>query len=270
MNEVRFYETGGPHGFLSNFAAYPIRLREKTWPTSEHFFQAQKFCGTDHEEEIRTTASAMVAARKGRSRKRPLRADWEDVKEDVMLEALRAKFSQHAEIRDALLATGDARIVEHTNNDRYWADGGDGSGKNRLGVLLEQVRGELREGLAHAAAWEAVMKRGRAWASFLFGTCVIVREPAADLRETAGSILAEHGPVIAGTPRGDFDVHAISDEFGWLVSGAHPDVLVRVSRSEIAGADPLRIGLFGRGKRARDAETLVVVQARVASGAEAK
>ncbi|OWK40537.1 GTP cyclohydrolase II [Fimbriiglobus ruber] len=61
-----------------------------------------------------------------------------------MLDALRAKFSQHEEMKAALLGTGDAKLVEHTANDDYWGDGGDGSGKNRLGQLLMRVRDELR------------------------------------------------------------------------------------------------------------------------------
>ena len=61
-----------------------------------------------------------------------------------MLAALRAKFTQHDELKAVLLGTGDAELVEHTANDRYWGDGGDGSGKNRLGALLMQVRAEIR------------------------------------------------------------------------------------------------------------------------------
>jgi ribA/ribD-fused uncharacterized protein len=80
----------------------------------------------------------------GRSRKLPLRRDWEAVKDQVMLEALRAKFTQHEDLRAILLGTGEARLVEHTANDSYWGDGGDGSGKNRLGQLLMGLREELR------------------------------------------------------------------------------------------------------------------------------
>jgi len=58
-----------------------------------------------------------------------------------MMDALRAKFAQHDDLRDILLGTGDAALVEHTANDSYW---GDGSGKNRLGVLLMRLRAELR------------------------------------------------------------------------------------------------------------------------------
>jgi N-glycosidase YbiA len=61
-----------------------------------------------------------------------------------MLDALRAKFTQHEGLKSKLLATGDARLVEHTKNDSYWADGGDGTGRNRLGELLMKVRAELR------------------------------------------------------------------------------------------------------------------------------
>lgn len=80
----------------------------------------------------------------GRSRKLPLRRDWESVKDQVMLEVVRAKFTQHEDLKAILLATGDAKLVEHTANDSYWGDGGDGSGKNRLGQILMQVREELR------------------------------------------------------------------------------------------------------------------------------
>jgi ribA/ribD-fused uncharacterized protein len=61
-----------------------------------------------------------------------------------MLDALRAKFTQHDDLADLLLSTGDRPLVEHTANDAYWGDGGDGKGKNRLGRLLERVRRELR------------------------------------------------------------------------------------------------------------------------------
>ena len=96
------------------------------------------------QEKIRQIASPMDAALEGRDRQNPLRPDWEEVKDEVMLQALRMKFNQHPEIAKRLLATGDAILIEHTQNDAYWADGGDGSGKNRLGLLLMQVRDELK------------------------------------------------------------------------------------------------------------------------------
>lgn len=144
MDVIKFYGVNDEFGCFSNFSPHPIELAGKHWPTSEHYFQAQKFAGTADEEEVRQAESPMVAARMGRSRKRPLRPDWESVKDQIMHEAVLAKFTQHADLRDVLLATGDSLIVEHTSNDRYWADGGDGTGKNRLGQILVQVRETLR------------------------------------------------------------------------------------------------------------------------------
>jgi ribA/ribD-fused uncharacterized protein len=142
--KINFYSTGDAYGSFSNFAGFPITLKGKLWATSEHYFQAQKFAGTEHEEGVRRAKSPMIAARMGRDRKKPLRRDWESVKVQVMRDAVRAKFTQHAELRDLLLATGDAEIVEHTENDSYWGDGGNGSGKNMLGRILMEVREELR------------------------------------------------------------------------------------------------------------------------------
>jgi len=141
---IRFYRLADPYGEFSNFAGYPIELNGRVWPTSEHYFQAQKFVEAVYQEEIRRAATPMIAARLGRSRQRPLREDWESVKEPIMREALLAKFTQHDDLRAQLLATGNAQLIEHTSNDAYWGDGGDGSGKNRLGQLLMELRAELQ------------------------------------------------------------------------------------------------------------------------------
>ena len=71
--------------------------------------------------------------------------NWDDKKDNVMFEALRAKFTQHPELGQMLRDTGNAKIIEHTENDAYWGDGGDGKGKNKLGKILMKVREELRE-----------------------------------------------------------------------------------------------------------------------------
>lgn len=140
---VNFYSTTGEHGCFSNFSRHSVFLKGKRWPTSEHYFQAQKFAGTEHEEAVRTCKTPALAASMGRSRKLPLRRDWDSVKDQIMLEVVRAKFTQHEELKAVLLGTGDAKLVEHTEKDSYWGDGGDGSGKNRLGQLLMKVRDEL-------------------------------------------------------------------------------------------------------------------------------
>ena len=142
---IRFYgvrET--PFGCFSNFSAHAIHVDGKTWPTTEHYFQAKKFENSSYEEAIRKSNSPMLAARMGRSRKHPLRKDWESVKETVMSCALHAKFTQHEDLRELLLTTGTRTIIEASPTDRYWGEGSDRTGKNRLGVLLMRLREQLR------------------------------------------------------------------------------------------------------------------------------
>ncbi len=77
MSEIiQFYRVSEEHGYFSNFSRHSIWLKGKRWPTSEHYFQGQKFAGTEHEEMIRLAKSPRVAADMGRDRKKPLRRDW--------------------------------------------------------------------------------------------------------------------------------------------------------------------------------------------------
>ncbi|HNC90546.1 MAG TPA: NADAR family protein [Anaerolineales bacterium] len=146
MTVINFYSTKDQYGGFSNFSRHPFELDGKQWLTTEHYFQAQKFPGNEaYQEKIRLEKSPMVAARLGRSRAQPIRPDWEQVKDELMKAALLAKFRQNKDIREILLSTGDAQLVEHTKNDRYWGDGGDGSGKNKLGLLLMEIREKLRQ-----------------------------------------------------------------------------------------------------------------------------
>ncbi|HEU4327476.1 MAG TPA: NADAR family protein [Roseiflexaceae bacterium] len=141
---ILFYSVNEKYGCFSNFSPHGVRLKGKWWPTSEHYFQAQKFAGTEHEEAIRLAKTPNKAAVMGRERSRPLRRDWEHVKDQVMLDALRQKFRTHEDIRAILLDTGDEPLIENAPGDYYWGIGADGSGKNMLGKLLMQVRDELR------------------------------------------------------------------------------------------------------------------------------
>ena len=140
---INFYSVHDEFGEFSNFAGYPIVLKKKRWPSVEHFFQAMKFSDPKDREAVRRANSPALAARLGRDRKKKLRRDWESAKVGVMREAVLAKFSQHEELRELLLSTGSAKLVEHTENDDYWGDGGDGRGKNMLGRILMDVRESL-------------------------------------------------------------------------------------------------------------------------------
>lgn len=141
---IYFYGTRTQYGCFSNFSRHGFELDGVWWPTSEHYFQAQKFAGTPHANQIREVKTPKDAARMGRDRSRPLRSDWEQVKDDIMRKAVLRKFETHADIREVLLSTGDAPIVENAPGDYYWGCGADGSGKNMLGQILMEVREILR------------------------------------------------------------------------------------------------------------------------------
>lgn len=145
---INFYSPHKEFGCFSNFSPHSFVVENIFYPTSEHYFQSKKFAGTKYEEEVRSCTSPGEAARMGRSRQLPLREDWERVKDRVMYEAVLAKFSQNRECNEVLLATLDHTLTEHTGQDSYWGDGGDGSGKNMLGIILMKVRSELKKELS--------------------------------------------------------------------------------------------------------------------------
>ena len=144
---ILFYSTKEiPYGCFSNFSAHPFTLDNQRWRTSEHYFQAMKFYPHwEHIIAIREMPSPMQAAKAGRSRARPLRPDWEDVKDNIMRRAVLAKFEAHPKIARILLETGDEDLIENTTKDHYWGCGSTGTGKNMLGIILMETRTILRE-----------------------------------------------------------------------------------------------------------------------------
>ncbi|KAJ3436972.1 hypothetical protein M0813_14802 [Anaeramoeba flamelloides] len=153
-NVIHFYSQDGENGFLSNFYESKVIINEKTYPSSEHAFQAQKFLGSkstqfdlEYAESIRTARNPKKAKALGRSRKgkQKLRSDWEKVKVEIMREIVFAKFTQSEKLQKKLLNTGNKRLVEHINRDMFWADGGNGTGKNWLGRILMEARESLRQ-----------------------------------------------------------------------------------------------------------------------------
>ena len=145
MENIKFYKINEPFGEFSNFSPYGFFDDSGLyWPTSEHYFQAQKFESKELSEKIRLLSNPMDAAIEGRNRMNPLKEDWEQIKQDVMFYAVEQKFNQNTVLKELLLSTDHLEIIEHTINDGYWGDGGDGSGKNMLGKILMEVRDKLR------------------------------------------------------------------------------------------------------------------------------
>ncbi|MFJ2133683.1 NADAR family protein [Streptomyces sp. NPDC087845] len=95
-------------------------------------------------EAIARGPHALRAAELGRAPSKPLRRDWDRVKDDVMRRAVATKFRARADIRDILLSTADEEIVEDTTTDHYWGRGRTGTGKNMLGRILMRTRNQLR------------------------------------------------------------------------------------------------------------------------------
>ena len=140
MKEIFFFTRHGKYGWLSNFYRASISIDGTIWPTSEHYYQAMKTRDPEEQAMIQDLATPKEAKYAGYHV--TIRSDWEYVKEDIMLTALIAKFTQHEELGDKLVATGDAILHEDSPWDKYWGFV-KGNGMNRLGVLIM----ELREGL---------------------------------------------------------------------------------------------------------------------------
>jgi hypothetical protein len=141
---IAFYRIHEPYGCFSNFAPYPVEIDGQVWPTTEHYYQAQKFADPAYRERIRRDKHPSAAKGLGNSPKMPIRPDWDDVRVEVMRKAVRAKLAQHPQVAETLLSTGDAELVEHSAKDPFWTDGGDGSGANTFGRLLMALRAELQ------------------------------------------------------------------------------------------------------------------------------
>lgn len=144
---INFYGANKENGFLSNFYPAPIFVTGNRYPTTEHYYQAQKSAWQDERERIRLAPTPHEAAKLGRRGIKKLRPDWDTVKYGVMLVALMAKFTQHPNLAALLLATGDEVLVENTINsvrpDPVWGNGNAGEGMNWLGKLLMLVRDEI-------------------------------------------------------------------------------------------------------------------------------
>jgi ribA/ribD-fused uncharacterized protein len=142
---IDFYNQHEDFYEFTNFYPVELTIDGKTYPTSEHYFQAAKFLHTAPQvaEMIRLAPrprGAFDIAHQYHQQERP---DWMQVREQVMGYVLSVKF-QNPYLREVLLLTGNYPLREHTVNDKYWGDGGDGSGQNRLGQLLELTRAQLQ------------------------------------------------------------------------------------------------------------------------------
>lgn len=127
--------------FLSNFYHVDVEYDGIVYKNTEAAFQAQKVLD-DNEKLLFSDLYPREAKKLGRRVK--LRKDWNDVKDNYMYEICKAKFTQHEDLAEKLLETGDEELVEgNTWNDTYWGVC-NGKGKNQLGKTLMRIREELK------------------------------------------------------------------------------------------------------------------------------
>ena len=142
---IMFFSKSPEYGWLSNFSEHGFTLNGVLWPSVEHFYQAQKYAGTEAEERICHAASPLQARKAGQDRSLVPRPDWDAVKEQVMLDAVSAKFEQNRELRELLLATDNQELIHTSASDMFWGRNNDGHGENRLGAIIMNVRQALRK-----------------------------------------------------------------------------------------------------------------------------
>ncbi|KAF5367741.1 hypothetical protein D9758_009881 [Tetrapyrgos nigripes] len=150
--KVYFYHKQDPHYGFTNFSSHSVMYKGKRYPTSEHLFQSFK---ANHRpglaEHIRTCSERpSVAFSEARRFQPEVRPDWKSVNIEKMDVTLRHKFNQHSDLKQELLDTGDAELIEILNlvkdsdKDAFWGVGADRQGRNELGKALERLRAELR------------------------------------------------------------------------------------------------------------------------------
>ena len=126
---------------FSNFFPAPFKLDGKIWPTSEHYFMAQKTLDPIEKERIRKAKTPYEAKRMGRQVK--LIQNWDTKKYNVMLKALYAKFTQNEHICKILLSTGNRPIHENCK-DPWWGGGPSfPAGRDLLGKALIEIRSQI-------------------------------------------------------------------------------------------------------------------------------
>lgn len=133
----------GAFGFLSNFFPCHVTLDGLAFQTVEHAFVAAKTMSTIHRMIIQKLPTPGKAKRYEARIK--AREGWEEMKLQVMEDLLRQKFSPGSELAEALVATGEAKLLEGNNRgDTFWGVRiGCGMGHNHLGKLLMKIRSDL-------------------------------------------------------------------------------------------------------------------------------
>lgn len=130
---------------LASYSKHGFELDDAYWPSVEHYFQAMKFTDVAYREKIRQAEHPEIATKLGNRWFKPNRSDWKAIRETIMTRAVYTKCRTHSEVAQALLATGDKKLMESSLYDYFWGCGRDRRGKNAYGEILMRVRKKLQE-----------------------------------------------------------------------------------------------------------------------------
>jgi len=150
MNEIRFYRASEkPYGVFSNLYRCEVEFEGEGFATSEHAYQAGKARKPAVRKWLMEAPSPSLLAMAAHGLYYwDIVPGWSTTKFERMRAVLRAKFTQHPDIRDLLLSTGDAKLVETASVDnevnRLWGEV-NGVGRNMLGRMLMELRTDLRD-----------------------------------------------------------------------------------------------------------------------------
>lgn len=148
MSKIMFSRKNNIYPEFSNYHIKRFVYDNILWDSVEAAFQAQKSLDTEIRKQF---ASLTPGQAKSRGRKVLLRPDWETVKYNLMYKICLEKFKQNEDLKELLLSTGDALLIENTTgwHDNIWgcctcarcrvAN----TSKNLLGVTLMRVRAAL-------------------------------------------------------------------------------------------------------------------------------
>lgn len=141
---TKIKEFEGEYRWLSNFWISPFNLNGKHYRSVEHFYQASKATNDQDHEYVRMLFTPNQTKKAGKTIQ--CRQDWATVKNDIMRIGVWEKFKQNNELREKLIATGDA-ILEEGNwwNDLHFGiDNKTGKGENWLGKILMETREKIK------------------------------------------------------------------------------------------------------------------------------
>ena len=130
---------------LDNYSAHQINIWWQTFATVEHAYQWRKFSILHPEiaEEIFQAKSPEQVKNISLRHHDKASETWTNEKVDAMRDILNAKTSQHEDVRNILLWTGQKKIAENSPIDSFWWVGPDGNGESMVGKIWEEIRNSL-------------------------------------------------------------------------------------------------------------------------------